>query len=573
MTNITANLALDLSASALAEADTVGDGVSLGLSVPVTAPMATPAADSLKVFDRVVPKPALDRTVRRMYRTHKYWARKPWYVVAQYIEFFTQPGDRVLDVFGGSGVTGLEAVALDREAHIVDLNPMATFISDTAALSVELDQLMGAFLTIKDKLELRLDGLYATQQPCPRCGTTLVGRHFLRGPVFEVFKVKEDCRACGYVSRESRPLTPAEQEDIESIENREIHAWYPKKKFPDAFDKNRVTYKGIRYIHQIFTRRNLLALSALFAEINGSKDKTIRKMLRLVFSNTLLHVSKLKAENVRPMAVNNYWIPDDWMEENVWFRFAERFALVLEAKKVSNARIGCGRSRNLHTYTQSSKDLGFLESGSIDYCFNDPPYGDSIQYSELSMVWNAWLGTSYKNASEVIINRFQGKQVDDYQALLTAVYREVFRVLKQGGYMTVCFHNKDVRVWSAILKSCKDAGFLYVNAVPQRPISKSFTQAWAENSPKSDMLMNFVKPDGDAALVPHAFIRAGGTGRVIADVIKGLESKKIPLNLGTVYDNVLSRLVGHSFYADEALNAADFSLSKVKSVLESHASS
>ena len=526
--------------------------------------------DRLKVFDRAVSKPALDRTVRRMYRTHKYWARKPWYVVAEYIEFFTNPGDRVLDVFGGSGVTGLEAVASGREAYVVDLNPMATFISDTAAISVDIDKLRGAFLKIKDKLERVINGLYATQRSCPHCGAALVGRHFLRGPAFDVFKVKEDCRACSYSSKAVRPLTQSELDAVKATENRKISFWYPKDRFPEQFDKNRVTYKGIKHIHQIFTKRNLLALSALFAEISSVRDKTIKEMLRLVFSNTLLHVSKLKAENVRPMAVNNYWVPDDWMEENVWFRFAERFALVVEAKKVSNARIGSRGYENLHTYTQSSANLGFLEGGSIDYCFNDPPYGDSIQYSELSMIWNAWLGTSFANESEVIINRFQGKRVGDYQTALTKIYREVFRVLKQGAYMTVCFHNKDVSVWSAILQSCKDAGFLYVNAMPQNPISQSFNQLWSRNSPKTDMLMNFIKPEIDGTLIPQAYL-ADESGAVIEDVIEQLERERVPLTLGKVYDGVLSRMVGHSFYANEALNADDFSLSSVKSALQNHA--
>ena len=61
-------------------------------------------------------------------------------------------------------------------------------------------------------------------------------------------------------------------------------------------------------------------------------------LLLLAFTNTVLHVSKLKGENVRPLGVNNYWIPDDHIEENVWFRYVERVKLVCDAKEIQQQR-------------------------------------------------------------------------------------------------------------------------------------------------------------------------------------------------------------------------------------------
>jgi len=526
---------------------------------------------NIKIFNRIVSKPKEDRLVSKMYKAHKYWARKPWYVVREYIDFFTKPGDKVLDIFAGSGVTGVEAIAIDREAFLVDLNPMASFISETTAINVDINLLKGTFEKIRTKYEQKIDRLYQTKQKCPHCKSILIARHFLRGPAFDVIKVKEECRNCGFVSKKPRPITKLELNEIKIIESKKINYWYPKDKFPEKFDKDRVTYKGIKYIYQLFTKRNLLALTWLFNEINKISDNNIKKMMRLVFSNTLLHVSKLKAENVRPMAVNNYWVPDDWIEENVWFRFAERFKKILEAKKISNQRISPEAFNKLKIYTQSSTKLKFIKSNSIDYCFNDPPYGDSIQYSELSMVWNAWMKRGYKNKEEVIVNRFQNKRVEDYQELLTKVYKETFRVLKPGSYMTVCFHNKDFRTWSAILQACKDAGFLYINVVPQNPISKSFNQAWSEKSPKTDMLMNFVKPNGEKLKVPKEYTYLEEFNQLIKQTIRNLKKQKKSPNLGNVYDGVLSRVVGYSFYTNNNLNPADYSLSKIKTILQSYA--
>ena len=45
----------------------------------------------------------------------------------EYIRNFSQEGDLILDSFGGSGVTAVEALMLSRKAIHIDLNPMAVF--------------------------------------------------------------------------------------------------------------------------------------------------------------------------------------------------------------------------------------------------------------------------------------------------------------------------------------------------------------------------------------------------------------------------------------------------------------
>lgn len=525
----------------------------------------------LKVFEQIVSKPEEDRVISKMYRSHKYWARKPWYVVSEYIKFFTEPNDTIIDVFSGSGVTGIEAIINDRKAHLIDLNPIASFVTNMTAISpVDLEALRNTFEKIQANVKNRILKLYAGSQ-CKNCGETLYARHYLRGPKFKNIYIKEDCYRCGSTF-DVRPLTKKENECLEKIERKRNLYWYPKVKFPKKFDKDRITYKGIKYIHQLFTKRNLLALSLIFNEINKIDDQILKNLLRLVFSNTLIHVSKLKAENVRPLAVNNYWVPDDWIEENVWFRFEERFNRLLEAKRVSNQRITQRQIENLNVYTQSSTDLSNIESASADYCFTDPPYGDSIQYSELSMVWNAWLGEIFDNEKEVIINRTQKKDVLGYQELLTKVFSETYRVLKPGSYMTLCFHNKDFKTWSTILQSCRDAGFLYINMVPQEPISKSFTQLWAENSPKTDLLMNFIKPHENSEEPEIIYTKLDNLNNIVEEAVAVLKTERRKVCLGEVYDHVLSKLVGYMFYTkDTNLDYEAYSLPKIKNVLQNYA--
>ena len=40
-----------------------------------------------------------DKEVSKIYKIHKYWARKPWYIVEKYIEDYSSIGELVMDPF------------------------------------------------------------------------------------------------------------------------------------------------------------------------------------------------------------------------------------------------------------------------------------------------------------------------------------------------------------------------------------------------------------------------------------------------------------------------------------------
>ena len=53
---------------------------------------------------------------KRHWGSHPYFTRRAWNVVQEYIRTFSQPGDIILDPFGGSGVTAVESLVLRRQA-------------------------------------------------------------------------------------------------------------------------------------------------------------------------------------------------------------------------------------------------------------------------------------------------------------------------------------------------------------------------------------------------------------------------------------------------------------------------
>lgn len=518
-------------------------------------------------IDEVVNSPTIDNVIP-MYKIHKYWARKPWYVVSKYIKHFTIEGETILDPFCGSGVTGIEAIANNRKAILIDLNPIAVFITKNTA-RVNLNALEKAFEYIKKECEKQIRELYSLDEKCPTCKVNIEMRHLLRGPKFLEWIVYGLCPNCEskrhYVRR---PLKKSELQKLRQIENKKINYWYPKNAFPERFDKDRVTYKGIIYIYQIFTKRNLHALSIIWDRILKIKQESIRDLMKLSFLNTLLHVSKLKAENVRPMAVNNYWVPDDWIEENVWFRFNERFNLLKKGKRVALGRISPELYKNLEVYNTSALKLSMLEDNSIDYIFTDPPYGDSIQYFELSMIWNAWLGNMPFNEEEVVINPVQGKSVNVYGLLLESAFKEMFRVLKYGRWMSVCFHNKEFKVWKAILHACKNAGFILVNAVPQEPISQSFNQVWSKYASKTDMIINLIKPFPED--INYLYRKFGRNGKTkISEFINEIIEENAPseLKITDLYDRILMTIMKEAFFLDNFLEQGSFSVYKIEELL------
>src|SRR5260370_7623057 len=75
--------------------------------------------------------PAARQDDARHYGVHPYFTRRPANVVRAYLQRYSEEGDVVLDPFGGTGVTAIEAFLLGRHAIQNDLNPFANFIPRT----------------------------------------------------------------------------------------------------------------------------------------------------------------------------------------------------------------------------------------------------------------------------------------------------------------------------------------------------------------------------------------------------------------------------------------------------------
>jgi hypothetical protein len=142
-----------------------------------------------------------------------------------------------------------------------------------------------------------------------------------------------------------------------------------------------------------------------------------------------------------------------------------------------------------------------LPDSSVDYVFTDPPFGSNIYYSEMSMVWEAWLGQLMDRNQEAVVHRKNDggfKRLPDYEIIMTRAFAEVARLLKPGRHATVEFNNSDGGVFEAIKRAVRKAGFEIENMVFLDKVQKSFKQLKGEKGEEDvvghDVIFNLLKP-------------------------------------------------------------------------------
>jgi len=426
-----------------------------------------------------------DRKYSRVAKLHKYWSRKPWFVIDQYVQKYSKENHLILDPFCGSGIIGLQSVLANRNFIGYDLNPFAVFLAKNS-LQVGYNQssFEDDFSAIERTVREKIMPLYAVKDKYILY--TILGK-----------KNSKDYNAViSNHNFQNKQKVSLSKKELEPTIKFPKNLKYPDKDFPEKFYKDRFSYKGVKRVSDMFTNRNVLALALLHTAINELPLKN-RDLFMLAFTNTLLHVSKLKAENVRPLGVNNFWIPDDFIEENVWWRFVDRVENVKMAKEViaekaSQNNVSKPTSK---VYNKSSLKMSEIKDGSVDYLITDPPYGDTIQYSELSFIWNCWLEKDFDIEKEVIINPVQNKGVNEYYNQLAAFISEAKRVLKKDAYFTLAFHNKDLKIWISLAELIRDYGMELVDISSFDTFGSPYNKNWAKFSPKSDFYVTFINRD------------------------------------------------------------------------------
>jgi len=413
-----------------------------------------------------------------VYMMHKYFARRPWNVFRELISHYSKSGEIVLDPFCGGGVTAVEALKLRRKVIAVDVNPIASYVTDMECRFTNLKEVAQAFATVSRRVKQQISQLYSTR--CSRCGGAAIADWIEWDENRRVItRLKFICPACGTSDlKRANPSDLLLAKKIERNFARTIsrkHLWYPQTPIPAGDKTNSLLNQKVRSFHELFTRRNLLALSILLKEIDATKDSENREMLRFAFSSSLKWASRqshLRGHVVEGWAMHAYWIYPKTLEINVWNTFERRMRAVLRGKEYSNREVGdyvrpAGSFNDLTSgdssfliLTQSSSQLPIPDE-SVDAVVTDPPYGGNVNYGELSDFWHVWLsrGKTIDKRNEIVVNRTQRKSLHDYEKLLHEVFTECYRVLKPERYLVSTFNSNDIRVVASFVISVSRAGF------------------------------------------------------------------------------------------------------------------
>ena len=498
-----------------------------------------------------------------MYLMHKYWARKPHNVVSEYIENYTKEGEIVLDPFCGSGPAPIEAIKLGRKGVGVDLNPISTFVTRMTSQPIDVNQIKKIFEDIKASCKDEINELYATK--CKKCNSdSIILATIWDREKSEPTELRYYCEKCK--RRNVRKPSDDDLKLIRKIEKMEIPYWYPTQKLAyngEGFMKKEKSDS----IPELFTRRNLIALSILFNELEKIKESKSHDIFKFAFTSMVHLASKMcpvakeggkghwsKFSATSFWALQSYWVPPINMESNVWMLFESsingtqgivngktdsnnQIKTYKEAKKFEDLNDGA----NIFLETHNALELTqIIPKDSVDYVFTDPPYGGAVQYFELSTLWASWLKLDLNYKDEVTVNKQQNKDFDYYHKMLTAAFKQVYDVLKKGRYMTVTFHSTDIKVWTSIIKAIVLAGFDLEKIVyqpPARPSAKGLLQPYG--SAVGDYYIRFKKPEAERKLT-EGQVSQERYERIVVEAAKRILAER---GEPTIYQYILNGII------------------------------
>ena len=287
---------------------------------------------------------------------------------------------------------------------------------------------------------------------------------------------------------------------VEKIQNMSIPYWYPTDRMCEGSESRRNDKYGVTHVHQFYTKRNLYVLSALNNKIGNHRLKIVLQSINPTLVSKLVRYNMGKRGN--GVLSGTLYLPSLNAEGNV-FRMLrgklDDFCKVFSAISTFKHCIG---------NNASSTDLQNIPGNSIDYIFTDPPFGDNLNYSELSFIWESWLKVKTSVRAEAIVNDVQGKGIVEYQSLMTACFSEFYRILKPNRWMTVEFHNSKNAVWNAIQESLLRSGFIIADVRTLDKQQGSFKQVNNASAVKQDLVISAYKPKGSFY---KAFIEKAGT--------------------------------------------------------------
>lgn len=281
---------------------------------------------------------------------------------------------------------------------------------------------------------------------------------------------------------------------IDKVDELAIPYWYPTNSLPAGFNTEQPRRShGIQYIHQFYTKRNLYAIAQIYDSI-AKTEMPLRNILLFTFEQLLWGMSRLARYVPTHFSQVNQYLSGTLYIGSQVVEVTPRYILNNKIKNLCTVFSRIKAKTGYVTVSTVSTTQLQLPENSVDYIFTDPPFGSNLNYSELNFIQEAWSKVLTNNKQEAIVNGVQGKNLVDYQRLMTKCFENYYYVLKPNHWMTVEFHNSQNAVWNAIQESLLRAGFIIADVRTLDKKQGSFKQVSSTAAVKQDLVISSYKP-------------------------------------------------------------------------------
>ena len=334
---------------------------------------------------------------------------------------------------------------------------------------------------------------------CRKCGNqSATLQHFKwKGDI--IYEIGVQCNICNRKFLEE----PNEQEINLSllIDDIKIDTWYPKDKFHNSpsFTSNFISCIGGNHFYNLYTKRNLYVISKIFDYIMKVNSLNTKRHLLFGFIQTIHLCTKMSVPRRRKA---NRGFSTSWgrsayicanrkMEMNPLLTFLSScFGKQSVESSLRGAEKYLGKiPKAVYVdYSNKAKDItnydikygiidisnisDFIHNKSIDFILTDPPYGDLVQYLDLSSIWLIWLKKIDRkfapNYNSEIIIKEGVLDFNSYKRKFENAISNLNNVLKDDRKVVFTFHNKKIKIWNMFLHAIKVGGFTIEKVIHQQ---------------------------------------------------------------------------------------------------------
>ena len=318
-------------------------------------------------------------------------------------------------------------------------------------------------------------------------------------------------------SRKTRKINDEERKAFASRFEGRSWPYIPKDKFFPGRQTNKlINGSGISHICHMYTQRALFAYGYLWQQQLSSHKHT--SLFRFCLSAINNYISRKQGYFGGGGGVSGtLFTPSLHLERNIFD--------VLRRKIQKLPSLETKLSRSTCVSAQSIVDLQNIPSGTIDYIFTDPPFGESLQYAELNMFVEAWLRVKTVVDEDCVLNYVHKKDLPFYSNMMLRAFKEYSRLLRDGRWITIEFHNSQNAVWSAIQQAIESAGLVVADVRVLDKQQRSFNAVNRAGAVDQDLVISVYKPNGG---LEARFRLTAGTEESVWDFLR-THLKQLPV--------------------------------------------